>query len=167
MNTRFAGLLKSVVMPAVVCMGLLGVGQDAHAHGHGHGPPKGHSSPITLSGNLSTRQVDCGTLCTQGVLTGALVGRLDWVLSSMTPTEDPAVFLYVGTQTITTASGTLVGTDHGVWNVENGEFVDYMTFSETTGAYAGRTGSFSIWGTFDLASGKGRSEYKVMLSSCD
>ena len=164
MDIGFTGFLKSVVLPAVVCVGLMGGGGDAHAHGQGH---HGHQSTSGLTGTLTTRQVDCGTLCTQGVLTGALSGRLDWVLTSMTPTDDPAVFLYVGTQTITTPSGTLVGTDHGVWNVENGEFVDYMTFSETTGAYAGRTGSFSIWGTFDLTSGKGKSEYKATLSPCD
>jgi len=164
MDIGFTGFLKSVVMPAVVCLGLLGGGGDAHAHGQ---RPRVHQPPSGLSGSLTTRQVDCGTLCTEGVLTGSLAGRLDWALSSMTPTEDPAVFLYVGTQTITTPSGKLVGTDHGVWNVENGEFVDYMTFSETTGAYAGRTGSFSIWGTFDPVSGKGRSEYKATLSACD
>lgn len=165
MNVGFTGLLKSVVMPAVVCLGLIGGGRDAYAHGHGH--QDGHSSPIALSGDLRTHQVDCATLCTQGVLTGGFTGRLDFVLTSMTPTEDPAVFLYVGTNTITTASGTLFGIDHGVWNVETGEFVDYMTFSRTTGAYAGRTGSFSIGGIFDPVVGQGHSEYRAALSACD
>ncbi|HYP74679.1 MAG TPA: hypothetical protein VER12_01915 [Polyangiaceae bacterium] len=165
MNTRFTGFLKSVVMSTVLCVGLTGSGRSAHAHGHGHG--HGHSSPSTLTGDLKTRQVDCSTLCTQGVLTGDLSGRLDFVLTSMTPTEDPAVFLYVGTNTITTATGTLFGIDHGVWNVETGEFVDYMTFSKATGAYSGRTGSFSIGGIFDPALGQGHSDYRAVLSGCD
>ncbi len=165
MNQRLSGLLKSVVMPAVMCMGLLGAGRDAYAHGHER--RNGHSSPSALSGDLRTRQVDCSTLCTQGVLTGGLTGRLDFVLTSMTPTEDPAVFLYLGTNTITTSSGTLFGIDHGVWNIETGEFVDYMTFSRTTGAYSGRTGSFTISGIFDPVLGQGHSDYKAALSACN
>ncbi|HKO52437.1 MAG TPA: hypothetical protein VJV79_32240 [Polyangiaceae bacterium] len=165
MNSRLKSFLRSIVMPAAMCVGLLGAGRDAYAHGptHHHWP----SGPSTLTGDLRTRQVDCSTLCTLGVLTGELNGRLDFVLTSMTPTEDPAVFLYVGTNTITTASGTLFGIDHGVWNVETGEFVDYMTFSRATGAYRGRTGSFSISGIFDPVSGRGHSDYRMALAARD
>jgi hypothetical protein len=119
-------------------------------------------SPVLL-GNLTTHQVPCATLCTQGVMTGGLAGQLDFVMGTMTPTADPNVFLYVGTNTITTPTGTLAGTDHGVWNIATGQFVDFMVFSTKTGAYSGKNGSFTITGVFDPVAGQGQSKYVAVL----
>lgn len=116
-----------------------------------------------LRGGLTTVQVECDSLCTQGVLTGGLAGQLDFTMASMTPTADPDVVVYEGTNVITTSQGTLSGTDYGIWNLTTGEFVDYMTFTEATGAYAGSTGSLTIYGTFDPVTGTGSSHYVAIL----
>lgn len=126
-------------------------------------PARAHSGLTPLTGGLTTVQVPCDTLCTQGVLTGGLAGQLDFTMVSMTETDVPNVFTYVGSQTITTASGTLSGTDYGIWNIATGEFVDFMTFTATTGAYAGRTGTLIIVGKFDPVTGVGSSTYKAVL----
>ena len=153
MNTSLRSFLKSVLTLAAMCIALAGGAESAHAHG----------LPGLLTGDLVTHQVECSTLCTQGVLTGGFDGRLDFVMTTMTATEDPDVFLYVGTNTITTATGTLFGVDHGIWNVVTGEFVDLMTFSRATGGYAGKTGTFSISGIFDPILGQGHSKYLATL----
>jgi hypothetical protein len=118
---------------------------------------------LTLFGGLTTHQVACSSLCTEGPLTGGLPGTLDFTMASMTATETPNVVTYVGTNTITTEHGTLAGTDYGIWNLSTGEFVDYTTFSSGTGRYAGATGSFTITGTFDPTSGTGSSHYIAAL----
>ena len=119
-------------------------------------------SPV-LFGSLTTHQVACATLCTQGVMTGGLAGQLDFVMGTMTPTADPNVFLYDGTNTVTTATGTLAGTDHGVWNIATGQFVDFTVFSTKTGTYSGKNGSFTITGVFDPVLGQGHSNYVAIL----
>ena len=159
MNTSLRSFFKSLLTLAALCIALAGGAQSAHAHGLPHLP----ALPSLLTGDLATHQVECSTLCTQGVLTGGFDGRLDFVMTTMTPTEDPDVFLYVGTNTITTATGTLFGIDHGIWNVVTGEFVDLMTFSKATGSYAGKTGTFSISGVFDPVGGLGHSKYLATL----
>jgi len=146
-------VLKSLL--ALGALGLVSLARPATADAHG--------LPPVITGGLTTHQVDCGTLCTQGVLTGGLAGQLDFVMGTMTPTDDPNVFLYVGTNTITTATGTLAGTDHGIWNIATGEFVDYTTFSTETGAYAGKHGGFTITGVFDPVAGQGHSNYVAVL----
>jgi hypothetical protein len=126
-------------------------------------PKPAVADSCVLVGGLTTHQVPCATLCTQGVMTGGLAGQLDFVMGTMTPTADPNVFLYVGTNTVTTATGTLAGTDHGVWNIATGQFVDFMVFSTKTGAYSGKNGSFTITGVFDPVAGQGHSTYVATL----
>jgi hypothetical protein len=123
---------------------------------------RGSQSPV-LVGDLTTRQVECPTLCTQGVMTGGLAGRLDFVMETMTPTDDPNVFLYTGTNKVTTPTGTLAGTDHGIWNIATGEFVDFTIFSTATGAYRNKRGTFTITGIFDPVIGQGHSKYVAVL----
>ena len=118
---------------------------------------------LTLFGGLTTHQVACASLCTEGPLTGGLPGTLDFTMASMTATETPNVVTYIGTNTITTKLGTLKGTDYGIWNLATGEFVDYTTFSSGTGLYTGATGSFTIAGAFDPDSGTGSSHYTAAL----
>ena len=142
---------KSILAVLTTCVALVGAPGLAHA-----------DSPV-LAGTLTTHQVECPTLCTTGVMTGGLAGRLDWVMDTMTPTDNPDVFLYTGTNTVTTASGTLAGTDHGIWNIVTGEFVDYTNFSLETGAYRKKRGSLSITGVFDPVAGQGHSNYFSVL----
>src|SRR5687767_781775 len=75
----------------------------------------------SLSGTLTTHQVDCPTLCTAGTLTGTLAGTFSWTMSSMTATSIPDVFILYGDFVITTSSGTLTGTDITLWNVATGQ----------------------------------------------
>lgn len=134
--------------------GVLLAAPSAEAHNPGS---------ITLFGGLTTHQVACSTLCTEGPLTGGLQGTLAFTMASMTPTETPDVVTYIGTNTITTEKGTLSGTDYGIWNLSTGEFVDYTTFSSGTGHFTGTTGSFTITGAFDPTSGTGSSHYTAAL----
>ena len=150
---KLGSVLKSVLALGATCLVLVARPGTAAADG----------APAVLSGGLTTHQVACATLCTQGVLTGGLAGQLDFVMGSMTPTADPNVFLYVGTNIITTAAGTLAGVDHGIWNIATGEFVDYTKFSTETGAYAGNQGAFTITGVFDPVAGQGHSNYFALL----
>jgi hypothetical protein len=151
MSSGLRFLFRSILVLLTTAFVLTGTARRAEAE-----------SPV-LVGNLTTVQVPCPTLCTQGVMTGGLPGQLDFVMGTMTPTGDPDVFLYTGTNTITTATGTLAGTDHGVWNVATGEFVDFMVFSTQTGAYSGKHGSFTITGVFDPVAGQGHSKYVAVL----
>jgi hypothetical protein len=128
-------------------------GTDADAHGRVR----------TLRGGLTTVQVNCASLCTEGPLTGGLAGKLEFTMSSMTPTDIPDVSTYRGVNTITTSKGTLSGPDRGVWNLATGEFVDTMTFTSGTGAYVGARGSMIIIGVFDPVSGTGSSRYTAIL----
>jgi hypothetical protein len=81
----------------------------------------------------------------------------------MTETANPDVVTYIGVNTITTSSGTLVGTDYGIWNLVTGEFVDFTVFTHGTGAYAGKHGTFLIVGTFDPVEGEGHSTYMAAI----
>src|SRR5689334_6030259 len=55
-----------------------------------------------LRGHLTTHQVDCDSLCTEGPITGDLTGTLDFTLDSLDATPTPNVSRYVGVNTIRT-----------------------------------------------------------------
>lgn len=148
-----AGRLKALIaLAAILCTTLWSGGSQAHFGG-----------AQRLHGTLTTHQVDCPTLCTEGDLTGGLSGLLEFEMASMSETKDPDVVTYVGTNTITRSDGTLAGTDHGIWNLVTGEFVDFTFFSSGTGAYEGVSGAMVIVGTFDIVSGTGSSNYKALI----
>jgi hypothetical protein len=144
---------RTTAMLAVALGVALPWGTDADAHGRFR----------TLKGGLTTVQVECASLCTEGPLTGGLAGKLEFTMASMTPTHIPNVSTYKGVNTITTPHGTLSGPDDGIWNLATGEFVDYTTFTSGTGAYAGKHGSLVIIGVFDPVSGTGSSRYTAIL----
>ena len=148
---------ESVFALMITVFVLAGTPRIAHAD-----LPRAGQSPV-LAGNLTTQQVECATLCTRGVMTGGLAGRLDFVMQTMTPTDDPDVFLYTGTNTVTTSTGTLAGTDHGIWNIATGEFVDFTIFSTATGGYRNKRGTLTITGVFDPVIGQGHSKYVAVL----
>ncbi len=127
------------------------------------GAARADNPPQLLWGDLTTHEVDCATLCTEGTLTGGLTGTLQFTMTSMTPTLQPDVFDYRGINVVTTAQGTLSGEDHGVWNVATGEFIDYTPLVGASGAYAGFHGTLTIIGKFDVEAG-GHSHYVATLS---
>ncbi len=116
-----------------------------------------------LKGTLTTNAVPCDTLCTEGPLTGDLAGKLEFTMDTMVETGIPNVVRYTGVNTITTASGTLVGNDVGYWNLATGEFIDYTEFSSGTGAYEGKRGNFTIVGRYDPVTSEGASNYVAFL----
>ena len=122
-----------------------------------------HHAKRVLRGHLTTQQVDCDSLCTEGPLTGDLRGELHFTLASLDDTETPNVARYQGVNVIETSHGTLTGTDYGVWNLVTGEFVDYTEFTSGTGVFAGVHGSMSIMGVFDPVAGEGSSEWRAAL----
>jgi hypothetical protein len=146
--------LKVVFTTAAFIGASLAFGTGAQAHRHG---------PRVLEGNLTTEQVECATLCTEGPLTGDIKGKLEFTMASMAETDTPNVATYIGVNVITTNRGTLTGTDYGVWNLVTGEFTDYTEFTSGTGAYAGVKGSMSIMGVFDPVAGRGASDWRASI----
>lgn len=116
-----------------------------------------------LFGSLTTHQVECQTLCTEGELTGGLAGTLEFTMHSMEETNDPDVARYEGINTIITEDGTISGTDYGLWNLVTGEFIDFTVFDQGTGAFAGKRGTLVIVGTFDPVEGVGASDYFAVI----
>lgn len=126
-------------------------------------PAQADARGTRLHGGLTTHQVECESLCTEGTLTGGLAGLLEFTMNSMQETSNPDVVTYVGVNTITTSKGTLTGTDYGIWNLVTGEFIDFTVFSEGTGDYEGVHGTLLIIGGFDPVTGTGSSRYFASL----
>jgi hypothetical protein len=118
-----------------------------------------------FEGELTTKVVPCDTMCTEGRLSGDFTGELAFRMKSQTPTSHPDVVICTGTVTVRTPDGTLVGTDHVVWNVSNGDFVDYTVFHAGTGCFDGVTATMTITGTFDMANATGKSRYHLRTKS--
>ena len=146
--------LRTVFTATALVAASLGFSTGAEAHRYG---------PRVFEGQLTTHQVECASLCTEGALTGDIRGKLQFTMSSMTATATPNVSTYVGVNVITTGLGTLTWTDYGVWNLATGEFTDYTEFTSGTGIYAGVKGSMSIMGVFDPVAGKGASDWRASL----
>jgi hypothetical protein len=121
--------------------------------------------PTDFEGELVTRVVPCDTMCTEGKITGDLSGELSFRMKDQATTSHPDVVVCSGTVTIRTDDGTLVGSDHVVWNVSNGEFIDYTVFDSGTGCFEGMTGTMTITGTFDLVNATGKSRYHLRMKS--
>jgi len=118
---------------------------------------------VDVEGDLEMKLVPGDTMCTEGRLTGRLVGALNFRLISQTRTSQPEVVICSGMVTVETEDGALSGSDHLVWNTTNGEFVDYTVFDLGSGCFEGMTGSMTILGTFDMASATGQSKYRLRV----
>lgn len=124
-----------------------------------------HHGPRELRGHLTTKQVDCASLCTQGPLTGDLRGQLDFTLATLEDTPTPNVARYDGVNTITTKYGSFTGPDYGVWNLKTGQFTDYTEITSGTGIFAHVKGTMTIVGAFDPVSGTGSSEWRIVFAT--
>jgi hypothetical protein len=124
---------------------------------------RGKGKISKLFGSLTTHQVECQTLCTAGELTGGFSGTLEFTMHTMVETNQPDVSRYEGVNTITTEDGTISGTDYGLWNLVTGEFIDFTVFDQGTGAFAGKSGTLVIVGTFDPVEGVGASDYFAII----
>jgi hypothetical protein len=146
--------LRTMLTVTALVGASLGFSAGAEAH---------YPGPYIFKGALTTHQVGCATLCTEGALTGDIKGKLQFTMSTITQTGTPNVSTYVGVNVITNSYGTLTGTDYGVWNLVTGEFTDYTEFTGGTGIYAGVKGSMSIMGVFDPVAGTGASNWRASL----
>ena len=147
---RKRDLLKSVLVLAVTCLTLVGFAGSARADN-------------VISGTLSTHLVSCPTLCTSGTISGSFSGTFDYAMATMTPTADPNVVILTGTFVITTATGTVTGTDTTIWDTSTGVFTDLGRFTGGTGSYANANGKIAIIGNFDIVAGTGQSNYAGKL----
>src|SRR6188768_532912 len=154
MHVNTAKSLRAILTVTALVGASLGWSTGAEAHRYG---------PRIFEGELTTHQVECATLCTEGALTGDIRGKLEFTMATMTQTGTPNVATYIGVNVITTRLGTLTGTDYGVWNLATGEFTDYTEFTGGTGIYRGVKGSMSIMGVFDPVAGKGASDWRASL----
>jgi hypothetical protein len=116
------------------------------------------------TGDFHSSQVECDTLCTGGPFSGGLAGTLSWRMESMEATSDPNVVRLVGVDTVTTSRGSLSGPDYTLWNLASGEFIDVALIERGTLDFAGARGTLIIRGSFDAATGQGRSDYVALLS---
>ena len=153
MQINLRKLSRRMLAPTAVLGATLAWGGFAEAHYGSH----------ELRGHLTTSQVQCASMCTEGPLTGDLNGTLEWTLDSLDETPTPNVTRYVGVNTITTKYGTFSGPDYGVWNIQTGQFTDYMEITSGTGMFAGAKGTMTIVGKFDPVSGTGSSEWRVVF----
>jgi hypothetical protein len=118
---------------------------------------------MELRGHLTTKQVDCPSLCTEGPLTGDITGKLEFTLNTLEATPTPNVSRYDGVNVITTRYGTFTGPDYGVWNLATGQFTDYTEITSGTGIFAHAKGTMTIVGAFDPVTGTGSSEWRVVF----
>ena len=156
MQIAISRLKRGALGTAAFAGVMLAWGGYAGAH-DSHGPHE-------LRGHLTTHQVDCDSLCTQGPITGDLTGTLDFTLDSLDATPTPNVSRYVGVNTITTRYGSFSGPDYGVWNLSTGQFTDYTEITSGTGMFAHAHGTMTIVGVFDPVSGTGSSEWRVVFA---
>lgn len=144
--------VKAIVAMLASCLFLWSASADAHLRIR------------TFTGGFSSSAVPCeADLCTGGPLTGGLAGTLAWTMSSMEATDDPDVVKLVGVNVVTTATGTLTGTDYTFWNLVTGDFIDVTVISSGTGAFAGAKGTLVIQGGFDAVTGTGTSNYVAVV----
>jgi len=123
-----------------------------------------HYNTNELRGRFTSHQVECASMCTEGPLSGDIVGKLAWTLDAMDQTPTPSVTRYNGINTVTTWYGSFSGPDYGVWNTETGQFTDYMEITSGTGMYTGAKGTMTIVGKFDPVTGTGSSEWRVVFA---
>jgi hypothetical protein len=95
--------------------------------------------------------------CTEGELTGGLVGTYSFVMLEAAPISndpDETTLVFTGTSTITTADGVIYGEDSGQMTFE-GDFA-FMTLVNAVGGeecFADTTGSLLATGNLDLWTG--------------
>jgi hypothetical protein len=120
-----------------------------------------------VAGTLTTRVVPGTPMRTESRWEGALAGDARFTLISLEETDTPGakVSRYHGDLVLSTPRGDLIGQDHGLWNLEDGSYVDVYHVTSGTGAYAGATAVFYLWGKLDPVSGEGPSQYRGLVTT--
>lgn len=130
-------------------------------------PVNGHIDAVVVPKEF------CGSpfgLCTRGKMIGGVQGEFNFTVTSFTPSPDqsiPYVALYTGRIVIDTMDGdVLFGTEAGGFNtdpVDDGEFGELLTITGGTGNLKNASGHIAVYGTVNLATGVGSSDYKGEL----
>ncbi|MEO0563856.1 MAG: hypothetical protein AAF125_17255 [Chloroflexota bacterium] len=119
-------------------------------------PPKAVSGTFqtqSFSGDGCNSPID---LCSSGIATGDLAGDVfvSITTSVVNVGADGVPFSdYTGTISITANNGTISGTIAGSINLLTGELNSTVNLTEGTKKYKKRTGTLSVNGVFDLATG--------------
>jgi hypothetical protein len=95
-------------------------------------------------------------LCSQGVATGDLSGNVLVVITSSVVTVDAngvPFSEYTGTILISDNKGDFSGTINGSINLNNGNLNSTVALTDGTRKYQNRTGTLTVNGFFDLATG--------------
>jgi len=95
-------------------------------------------------------------ICTHGTLTGGFPSAYDFVMDTLVPTQFPGVSAYTGHSLLTTATGTLTGSDSGFLRVtsqSSASFVTVVRITGGTGAFTGATGVIVAPGKLDFITG--------------
>jgi hypothetical protein len=119
-----------------------------------------------VTGSLTTEVVPCSSLCTESEWTGRLDGTSHFTLISLEDAQIPNenISRFHGNLALSTARGDLLGEDHGIWNLDTGQYADLYTVTSGTGEYTGATGVVLLWGTLDPVTGQGLSRYQGLLT---
>lgn len=141
--------------PALVAAG----GQPEAAFG-------GHKETI-VTGTLTTTVIPCESLCTESDWDGPLEGNSRFTLISIEDAQVPNANIsrFHGNLVLSTPRGDLIGEDHGIWDLDNGKYVDVYTVTSGTGDYAGATAVILLFGTLDPVTGQGLSEYRGVVTT--
>jgi len=135
------------------------------------GKPKTKCKPV--NGHIDSQVVPvppCTSpfgLCTEGTMTGGIQGDFDFTATNLIPSGEPTipwVAFYTGQFILQTKDGDLLfGTDSGAFDTDpagNGNLAELFTITGGTGDLEGASGRLVIFGTFNLATGIGDSDYK-------
>jgi hypothetical protein len=167
--------------------GLLVVAALAKALLAWSGPPP--VSPVTFSGPRTCNPVQ-GTftnvflsgpvvcplspiaLCTQGQLSGDLVGTYSFTFLTQTQVGNgnAPVERFTGMSMVTTADGTVSGGDFGMLRTTHfplADFTTHLRFQTGTGAFEGLRGHLTIQGGASFATGLGSGTYNGVICTPD
>ncbi|MGH8777256.1 MAG: hypothetical protein ACRDWI_19675 [Jiangellaceae bacterium] len=102
-----------------------------------------------------------GSFQASGRLTGGLQGTDNFRLEHLSePLGDTTVSHFVGHSLIETRTGDIDMLVAGAFDTDSGRFSDLLTVVGGTGEWEGATGQLHLFGTFDLATGAGSSDYR-------
>jgi hypothetical protein len=125
-----------------------------------------HHQDIVVAGTLTTMVVPCASLCTESEWTGRLDGTSSFTLISLEDAQikNANISRFHGDLVLSTARGDLIGQDSGLWNLDNGQYIDLYTVTSGTGDYEGATAVIVLFGTLDPVTGEGFSHYRGVVT---